>query len=77
MTNRMETPVEMRAYPPALRKQLADLDLPAPNPKAAAVLVAEAKATLGLDASWQDEPCPLYTEHNPNGTQMVWWRVLP
>ena len=62
--------MEMLEYPAALRRALAAL----PEPADPAALIAEERARLGLGPEWQDGPSPPVA-HNPQGTQMVWWKA--
>lgn len=79
-----EVPHVRIAYPPALRKQLADLDLQGKREDSAeaVALILEARGRMKtedgepLDASWQDGPCPIPRDGNPKGTKMVWWRMV-
>lgn len=73
-----ETPHEVMPYPPALRHQLAALDLQGKredSPEAVALIQA-AQERLNLDGSWEMGPCPIPRMNNPTGTNSVWWRMV-
>lgn len=78
--------MDIIGYPPALRKQLADMELEhergelSDTEYAAAVDLAmtTCRAKLGIHETYRDtskaEPTVEAVDHNPNGLHAVWYR---
>jgi hypothetical protein len=75
--------MQILAYPPALRAQLADLDLqretghitPEMYDTLSEAWIAQAQAVLGLDETWRHGTTPEPEEHYPGGRTMVFYRL--
>lgn len=72
----IETPTLMIEYPPQLREAIAAAELPSYDGPPIAELMAAARVQMQVPADYQDGPCPMWREHNHNGTQSVWWKVV-